>query len=295
MTSISDINILEKDSLLYWNCSVDKKITVDDNFIIKQEHNNYATEDHALWKKLCDQQEIILKNRASKEFLDGLAKLDINSDKIPDFERLSDKIEKITGWRIVAVPGLVPDDIFFSHLANKRFPCSWWIRPPDKIDYIQEPDIFHDLYGHVPLLINPFFSDFIQLYGKKGMEALKENSLHYLARLYWYTVEFGLINTNDGLKIFGSGIISSKDESIYCLESNIPNRIKFDLKRIMSTEYIIDTFQSTYFVIDSYERLYNDMNEKLPLIYNQLHSMTDYPPNLLLDNDEVYRNGTFQE
>jgi len=255
-------------------------------YIVDQNYGRYTEEEHARWRFLYNRQADILKTRASKEFLNGLDDLNINPNEIPDFEKLSDRIEKRTGWRIVAVDGLIPDDVFFTLLAEKRFPITWWIRPEDKLDYIQEPDLFHDCYGHIPLLINPFFSDFMQLYGKKGLNALGTGDLQYLARLYWYTTEFGLINTDDGLKIYGSGIVSSKGESIYCLEDDKPYRVKFSLKRIMLTEVIIYKFQDIYFVIDSYEDLVNALNEPLREIYPSLSGLKEYAADEIRDDDK---------
>jgi phenylalanine-4-hydroxylase len=166
-------------------------------------------------------------------------------------EKLSDRLEKITGWRVVPVAELVPDDVFFNHLANRRFPVGAFIRPEEELDYLQEPDVFHDIFGHVPLLANPVFADFMVAYGKGGQRAMQLGQLANLARLYWYTVEFGLIRTTAGLRIFGAGILSSVAESVFALESSSPNRVAFDLERIMRTQYAIDDFQQTYFVIAS--------------------------------------------
>jgi len=188
---------------------------------------------------LFGRQHDILRDRAAPEFLHGLKGLGIAADGIPDFERLSEVLHAATGWRIVAVPGLVTDDVFFAHLANRRFPATRFIRGRDQLDYLQEPDVFHDVYGHVPLLLNPVFADYLEAYGRGGLKAF---DLGGLAWLYWYTVEFGLIRTPAGLRIYGSGIVSSKGEPIYCLESAKPKRVAFDLMRIMRTDYRIDDY-----------------------------------------------------
>ena len=182
-------------------------------------------------------------------------------------------MQKATGWQIVAVNGLVPDNVFFEHLANRRFPCTWWMRRPDQMDYLQEPDCFHDVFGHVPLLINPVFADYMEAYGKGGVKAERLQVLHMLARLYWYTVEFGLIRTPQGLRIYGAGIVSSKTESIYCLESDVPNRIGFDLQRILRTEYKIDDVQKTYFVIENFKQLFNETQADFTAIYETLKDL----------------------
>src|SRR5262245_7523656 len=181
--------------------------------------------------------------------------LALSDSGIPDMERLSDRLGKITGWCVVPVAGLVPDDVFFDHLANRRFPAGAFIRPEEEMDYLKEPDIFHDIFGHVPLLANPVFSDFMVAYGKGGQRAMRLGQLNNLARLYWYTVEFGLIRSATGLRIFGAGILSSTAESVFALESASPNRVAFDLERVMRTRYVIDDFQETYFVIESFEKL----------------------------------------
>ena len=167
-----------------------------------------------MWRALFERQARILHGRAFQGFLDGLSGLGVAADGIPEFDRLTDILDAATGWRIVAVPGLVPDDVFFRHLAARRFPVTNWIRTRHQMDYLQEPDVFHDIYGHVPMLMDPAFADYLQAYGRGGLKALRVDALPYLARLYWYTVEFGLIQTPAGLRIFGSGIVSSKGESV---------------------------------------------------------------------------------
>ena len=257
------------------------------DYTIDQEWDAYSAEEHAIWRTLFARQEDILAARAAPEFLTGLGGLGIAADGIPDFERLGDVLERATGWRIVAVPGLVPDDVFFRHLANRRFPATRFIRGRDQLDYLQEPDVFHDVYGHVPLLLNPVFADYLQAYGKGGLKALKLDSLHYLARLYWYTVEFGLVRTPQGLRIFGSGIVSSKGESIYCLEDPRPNRIAFDLMRVMRTNYRIDDYQECYFVIDGYEQLFEATRPDFTPYYADLKTMTDIAPGEVLPSDRL--------
>jgi phenylalanine-4-hydroxylase len=176
----------------------------------------------------------------------------------------------MTGWTIVMVPHLVPDDVFFTHLANRRFPAGRFIRKPAQMDYLQEPDIFHDIFGHVPMLAHPVFADYMQAYGQGGLRALELGQLANLARLYWYTVEFGLVETPAGTRIYGAGIVSSASESRYALESDTPNRIGFGLERIMRTEYEIDSFQKSYFVIKSYDQLFDATQKDFGAIYQRL-------------------------
>jgi phenylalanine-4-hydroxylase len=226
------------------------------DFTIEQNWQGYSEEEHAVWRLLFERQQKLLIGRACCEYLDGLGALGVAASGIPDFHRLSDVLERTTGWRIVAVPGLVPDAVFFGHLARRRFPSTCFIRRPDQLDYLREPDVFHDICGHVPLLMNPVFADYMQAYGEGGLKAQGLGHLHHLARLYWYTVEFGLIATPAGLRIYGSGILSSAGESIYCLDDPQPHRLGFDLSRVMRTRYRIDRFQETYFVIDDFAQLF---------------------------------------
>ncbi|MDN0082843.1 phenylalanine 4-monooxygenase [Crenobacter sp. SG2305] len=261
------------------------------DFTLPQPLERYSAEDHATWATLYRRQCALLPGRVCDEFLDGLAALDVDADRVPDFERLNEKLVATTGWRLVAVPGLIPDEVFFEHLANRRFPVTWWIREPHQLDYLQEPDVFHDLFGHVPLLMNPVFADYLQAYGQGGMKAKALGALPMLARLYWYTVEFGLIATPNGLRIYGAGIVSSQSESVYCLESASPNRIGFDLERIMRTRYRIDTFQKSYFVIDSFAQLFDATAPDFTPIYTALKSQETIGAGDIVPEDRVLHVG----
>lgn len=261
------------------------------DFTIEQDWAAYTDEEHDVWRTLFRRQERVLRDRACGEFLDGLRGLGVAADGIPDFRRLNDVLSRKTGWRIVAVPGLVPDAVFFEHLANRRFPSTCFIRGRAQLDYLEEPDIFHDIYGHVPLLMNPVFADYMQAYGEGGLEALRLDALHYLARLYWYTVEFGLVRTPEGLRIYGSGILSSKGESIYCLEDPRPNRIGFDLLRVMRTRYRIDAYQETYFVIEGFDQLFRATRPDFSPYYRALRQEGDLSPGAVLPGDVVLHRG----
>jgi phenylalanine-4-hydroxylase len=261
------------------------------DFTIDQDWDAYTDEEHDIWRTLFRRQERILEGRACREFLDGLRGLGVAADGIPDFRRLNEVLARTTCWSIVAVPGLVPDAVFFEHLANRRFPSTCFIRARAQLDYLQEPDIFHDIYGHVPLLMNPVFADYMQAYGAGGLKALRLEALHHLARLYWYTVEFGLIRTREGLRIYGSGIVSSKGESIYCLEDPAPNRIGFDLLRVMRTAYRIDDFQESYFVIDSFDQLFDATRPDFTPYYDALRGQPDLAPGTILASDVVLHRG----
>ncbi|HET7335479.1 MAG TPA: phenylalanine 4-monooxygenase [Rhizomicrobium sp.] len=266
---------------------------IRDDFTIDQHWQRYGAAEHGVWKTLWERQSQVLPGRAADEFLDGLKNCKLVADQIPDFERLSDDLEKITGWRVVAVPSLVPDEIFFDHLANRRFPAGQFIRKPSELDYLQEPDVFHDVFGHVPMLAHPVFADYMEAYGKGGQRALKEfGALKNLSRLYWYTVEFGLIQQAQGLRIYGSGIVSSRAESIYAVESPSPNRIGFDLERVMRTDYRIDDFQETYFVIDSFDQLFEQTYKDFAALYARLAKGDTYKPGDVLKTDTVFTKGT---
>jgi len=261
------------------------------DFTVDQEWISYSAAEHDRWDRLFKRSQETLRDRACDEFIAMMNALKLSDSGIPHMEKLSERLEKITGWCVVPVAGLVPDGIFFNHLANKRFPAGAFIRSEQEMDYLEEPDIFHDIFGHVPLLANPIYSDFMQAYGKGGQRATQLGQLPHLARLYWYTVEFGLIRTKAGLRIFGAGIVSSTAESLFALESDSPNRVGFDLERVMRTKYVIDNFQRTYFVIDSFEQLLDDCYQDFGPIYERIRLAPDIEACELIDNDEVIARG----
>jgi phenylalanine-4-hydroxylase len=262
--------------------------------VVEQPYARYTATEHATWATLFKRQRELLQGRACAEFLDNQARFGMTPDAIPRFDELNRVLGRTTGWTLVGVEGLLPELTFFDHLANRRFPVTWWIRRPDQIDYIAEPDLFHDLFGHVPLLLNPVFADYMQAYGCGGVKAhaIGPDALVNLTRLYWYTVEFGLIDTPDGLRIYGSGIVSSKGESIYCLDSAAPNRLGFDLERIMRTRYRIDTYQKTYFVIDGFEQLFEATRPDFTPLYARLAAQPAIPAGAVLASDRVFQRGT---
>ncbi len=277
------------------NIVTDKgKVPVYATGIVEQPWDDYTAADHDVWRQLYQRQREVLAGRASDEFLRAQDAMGMTPDAIPKFSDLNKILEATSGWTLIGVEGLLPELDFFDHLANRRFPVSWWIRRPGQIDYIEEPDLFHDLFGHVPLLMLPVFADYMQAYGRGGVKAhgIGPDALQMLTRLYWYTVEFGLIRQKDGLRIYGSGIVSSKGESIHCLESDAPNRIAFDLERIMRTRYRIDTYQKTYFVIDSYEQLIEATRPDFTPIYARLSSLDSIPAGTVLDSDAAIHRGT---
>jgi phenylalanine-4-hydroxylase len=263
--------------------------------IVTQPWDSYSSDDHATWGTLYRRQRELLIGRACQEFLDAQDAMGMDATQIPRFDQLNTILQAATGWTLIGVEGLLPELDFFEHLANRRFPVTWWIRRPEQIDYIAEPDLFHDLFGHVPLLMEPRFADYMQAYGAGGVRAAQqfgEQALQNLTRLYWYTVEFGLINTADGLRIYGAGIVSSAGESLYCLESPAPNRIGFDLQRIMCTRYRIDTFQKTYFVIDSFDQLMAATATDFAPLYAQLGDAAAIAAGDVLPADHVFQRGS---
>jgi phenylalanine-4-hydroxylase len=262
------------------------------DFTIDQDWGSYTAAEHARWDRLFARSRAILQDRACDEYMAMMNTLELSQSGIPNMTALSDRLEKLTGWRVVAVTDLVPDEIFFDHLANRRFPAGAFIRPEEEMDYLQEPDVFHDICGHVPLLANPVYANFMQAYGAGGRRAMHLGQLANLARLYWYTVEFGLIRTDAGLRIFGAGIMSSSTESVFALESHSPNRILFDLERVMRTNYIIDDFQQTYFVIDSFDNLLEQCYQDFGEIYARIKTSTDIEPDGLVEGDRVLSKGT---
>jgi phenylalanine-4-hydroxylase len=262
--------------------------------VVEQPWERYSDEDHRTWATLFERQMAILPGRACREHLEALDGLQMSADAIPKFSEVNALLEAATGWTIIGVEGLLPELTFFDHLANRRFPVTWWIRTPEQIDYIAEPDLFHDLFGHVPLLFNPVFADYMQAYGRGGVKAHGEGeeALQNLTRLYWYTVEFGLIRSPEGLRIYGAGIVSSKGESIHCLDSAAPNRIGFDLERIMRTRYRIDSYQKTYFVIDDFEQLFAATRPDFLPIYRRLAARPAIPAGTIDAGDTVIQRGT---
>lgn len=270
-----------------------REVEVNDDYTVDQNWHSHTKEEHARWDTLYRRQREILKGRACEEFLQGLDILRLSKSGIPHYGRLSERLHKATGWTVVAVPDLVPDDVFFEHLANRRFPAADFIRGADQMDYLQEPDNFHDVFGHVPMLANPVFADYMEAYGKGGQRAAGKGVLHNLARLYWYTVEFGLIKRpGQDMQIFGAGILSSKVESVFCLEDASPNRIHFDLLRVMRSKYRIDDFQQLYFVINSFEELFDATLQDFGPIYEALADLEDMEITDIIPEDKVYTEGT---
>ncbi|MCW0197009.1 phenylalanine 4-monooxygenase [Sphingopyxis sp.] len=263
------------------------------DWTISQDWDAFTADEHAMWDRLFARQSDMLPGRASEAFLRGIDVLRLEKPGIPDYRELNARLMAATGWRVVAVPGLVPDDVFFDHLANRRFPAGNFIRTPEQLDYLEEPDVFHDVFGHVPMLADPVFADYMVAYGEGGLRSLKFDALKQLARLYWYTVEFGLIREAGELRIYGAGIVSSFAESVFALDSDSPNRIGFDLARVMRTDYRIDDFQQNYFVIDSLGQLLDvTVNTDFAPLYAANAALPPIPIADILEGDAVITRGT---
>jgi phenylalanine-4-hydroxylase len=263
------------------------------DWTIPQDWGRYSSAEHAMWDRLFERQAGLLPGRVTPEFMNGLDVLRLTKPGVPNFEELSERLHRATGWSVHAVPGLVPEETFFEHLAQRRFVAGRFIRKPEQIDYLQEPDVFHDVFGHVPLLVHPVFADYMQAYGQGGLRSMEYGALDKLARLYWYTVEFGLVRSGAELKLYGSGIVSSYAESLFALDDSSPNRLGFNLKRVMRTRYRIDDFQQTYFVIDSYEDLLKQtLTTDFAPLYAELSAEADLDPHEVLPADTVYTRGT---
>ena len=263
------------------------------DWTISQNWDAFTADEHAMWDRLFARQSDMLPGRAADAFLRGIDVLRLEKPGIPDYRELNARLMAATGWQVIAVPGLVPDEVFFDHLANRLFPAGNFIRTPQQLDYLQEPDVVHDVFGHVPMLADPVFADYMVAYGEGGLRSLKFDALKQLARLYWYTVEFGLIREAGGLRIYGAGIVSSFAESVFALDSDSPNRIGFDLARVMRTDYRIDDFQQNYFVIDSLDQLLDTtVNTDFAPLYAKNAALPPIPIADFLPEDEVITRGT---
>jgi phenylalanine-4-hydroxylase len=247
------------------------------DYTCEQNHAAYTPVDHDTYRRLYERQAALVPGRACDEFIRALPSLGA-SDHIPHFDEINARLRKATGWEIVTVPGLIPEVPFFTLLANRRFPVTDWIRKPEEFDYIVEPDVFHDLFGHVPLLFDPLFAEHMQEYGKGGLKAHRLDACELLSRLYWYTIEFGLIRQKDGMRAYGAGILSSPGELQHAVESSEPQRLSLDVERVMRTRYRIDSFQQTYFVIESFQELFDKTAPDFTPIYERVKRQPEFAP-----------------
>jgi len=257
------------------------------DYTVTQDYERYGEPEQARWRRLYERQMKLMPGRACDEFMRVVETLDYGAG-IPRFDQVNERLARATQWEVVAVPGLLPEPVFFGHLAERRFPVTVWLREESEFDYIVEPDIFHDFFGHVPLLFDPRFADYMQAYGRGGQKADGLHALEYLARLYWYTVEFGLIQGPEGIRIYGAGILSSPSEVDYALSNPQPRRLGFNLQRVMRTRYKIDTFQESYFVIESFDRLFRDTAPDFTDFYREVARQETLPADAVLPGDKVY-------
>lgn len=262
------------------------------DYVIDQGWSRYTPAEHAVWKTLHERQMGLLPTVACRAFVEGMRALPMSAEGIPDFRELSRALLPRTGWQVVAVPGLVPDEVFFEHLAHRRFPAGNFIRSASSLDYLQEPDVFHDVFGHLPMLMHPVMADFIQAYGQAGLRAQRLGKLDELARVYWYTVEFGLVQEEGALRIYGAGIASSFTESLFAVQSDSPNRIAFALERVMRSHYRIDDFQENYFVLDSLDALLELARIDFAPFYARVTPDRALPAGRLLPEDRVLHRGS---
>ena len=287
-----DYSLLPEPSKSVFMACLNKPDYLCDDWLEK-EQKQYSIEEHNYWDKLYKRQMDILPGRACDQFFEGLKLLDFDRGGVPDFNKTNEILNPLTGWSVVAVPELVPDHVFFYHLANKRFPAGNFIRSEEEEEYIELPDVFHDVFGHVPMLTDQNFARYMEEYGKAGWKALEYNRLKALSALYWYTVEFGLINTDKGMRIYGAGILSSAVESFYSLEAQSPNRIHLNVDRVMRTDYKHDDLQQTYFVIDDFDELFKlTQGRPFEQIYQKIGPAFQYAPPAILEVDHVYHHGT---
>lgn len=255
-----------------------------EDYTCPQNWSAYTEADHDTYRRLYERQSALLPGLAAQAFIDALPALGVR-DRIPRFDEINERLRPATGWEIVAVPGLIPERPFFDLLAHRRFPVTDWIRTPEEFDYIVEPDVFHDLFGHVPLLFNPVFADYVQRYGQGGLKAHDLGAGELLSRLYWYTIEFGLIRDPQGLRAYGAGILSSSGELRHSVTSPRAQRIALDLVRCMRTRYKIDDYQATYFVIDSFAQLFDMTAPDFTPIYETVRSLGELPADASIASD----------
>ncbi len=259
---------------------------IRDDYTVDQADQFYTDADHALWRRLHARQSALVPRYAAQEFARGLALMDC-AQGVPDIAMLSRLLQSTTGWTLAAVPGFLPDEAFFKLLAARRFPVTVWLRRPEEADYLVEPDIFHDVFGHVPMLFDARYADFVQRYGQAGLAAMRDGALSMAARLYWYTVEFGLIESAGELRAYGSGILSSAGETAYAIESERARRIRLDLDRCLRTHYMIDAYQQTYFVIGSMEELVDADAGELARRMRIARDLGTLQPDQICDGDRI--------
>ncbi|RUO25790.1 phenylalanine 4-monooxygenase [Aliidiomarina minuta] len=244
----------------------------DENGIIA-----WSDEENAIWRDLVERQLKLMPGKACDEYMAGLDLIDFPKDRIPQLGEINKVLSETTGWQVTQVPALIPFDEFFRLLANKEFPVATFIRTREEFDYLQEPDIFHEIFGHCPLLTNPAFAEFTHTYGKLGYAATPKERV-YLARLYWFTVEFGLMKTEQGLRIYGGGILSSPGETEYAVNSDKPERYPLKALDALRTPYRIDIMQPVYYTIESVEELFKISEMDIMSLVHEAMELGLYEP-----------------
>ena len=292
-TDTLDYSVLPDLPAEVFTAPLQKPAHVGDDWI-EPEQKQYSSAEDAIWNDLFGRQMDVLPGRAASAFMAGLEKLDLGRGGVPEFKAMSEELNALTGWSVVPVPMLIPDHVFFWHLANRRFPAGNFIRTRETFDYIQEPDVFHDVFGHVPMLTDPVFADYMQEYGRAGWKAMRYNRLKALGSLYWYTVEFGLIEEAPGdIRAYGAGILSGPTEVVFATEAQSPNRIMLNVDRVMRTDYVISDLQPTYFVIESFSDLYRQTVERdFDRLYRNISPAFTYANSAVIDVDNMVHRGT---
>ncbi len=253
-----------------------KESTYTSKAVDAQGYASYTQEENEVWRELYQRQYAIIQGRACDEYLAGLERLQLPQDRVPQCPEVSKVLQEATGWVLEPVPALISFDRFFALLADRRFPAATFIRRKEELDYLKEPDIFHEIFGHCPMLTNPAAAEFTHTYGKLGLKATPEERV-LLARLFWFTVEFGLIQTPAGLRAYGGGILSSMSETVYCVESKTPERRPFDALTALKTPYRIDVIQPIYYVLDHFKQLYQLVEMDLMGLINQVKQADPVP------------------
>ena len=246
-------------------------------YLVAQDWHRFTPADHRTWDRLTERQVKLLEGRIVSPFLSGWKRLGLYEPGIPKLDRLSDRLEAATGWRVARIPGLLHESDFFSLISERVFPSTDYIRGTDELDYTPAPDCFHDIFGHMPMLTEPAFADYYQLFGQAAMNATGMQRIQ-LERMHWFTVEFGLVNTDEGIRAYGSGIMSSPGELTYAVESDVPERKPFDPVDVLRTPYRIDIFQPIYFVIDGFDTLFDLAQSDLIAHINEARKLGMHQP-----------------
>lgn len=259
-------------------------------YVSKQPNSNglieWTTDENQTWNSLIIRQSEIVKTRASSEFLEGLEKIQFTTNHVPQHLEINRRLKKFTGWEVEVVPALIPAKDFFTLLANRKFPAASFIRIPEELDYIQEPDIFHEFYGHVPLLTNPDYAKFMEEFGKLAL-SVSPKDRRRMFRLFWFTIEFGLVKTSTGIKAYGGGMLSSIHETVYCIDSSIPKRESFDALTALRTPYRIDIPQPLYYVLDRFEDLFKILDMNILHLLEESKALGDFAPLFEVVSEEL--------